>query len=110
MWEHLADEGMRTSGMKEALVPEDLTDTCSMSEEQTNEIPTSAVQDPMSAMRMTHWSGSLTSSSTEFAWVRGLQQLHRVHPHRPTCATVWGLTNPHIGGGVLTLMTCWNKL
>jgi hypothetical protein len=32
-WERLADEGMHTLGMKEVLVPEDLTDTWSMSEE-----------------------------------------------------------------------------
>jgi hypothetical protein len=109
-WELLANEGMHALGMKEALVPEDLTDTGSMSEEQTNEIPVGAGQDPLSAMRMTHWSGSLTSSSTGSAWVHGLQWLHQVHPHRLACATVWGLMNPHIDGGVLASMTSWNKL
>jgi hypothetical protein len=109
-WEHLTDEGMHTSGTKEVLVPEDLTDSWSMSEEQTDEIPIDAGQDPMFAMRMTHWSGSLTRSSIGSAWVCGLQQQRQVHPHRSACATVWGLTNPHIGSGVLALMTCWNKL
>jgi hypothetical protein len=109
-WEHLTNEGMHASGMKEALIPEYLIDTGSMSEEKINEIPTDAEQDALSAMRTTHWSGSLTSSSTGSAWVRGLQQLHRVHPCQPACATMWGLTTPHIGGGVLALITCWNKL
>jgi hypothetical protein len=109
-WECITDEGMHASGMKEVLVPEDLIDIGSMSEEQSDEILIGAGQDPLSVMRTTHWSGSLTSSSTRSAWVCGLQQLRRVHPHRLTCTIEWGLTNPHILGRVLTSMTCWNKL
>jgi hypothetical protein len=66
---------MHTSSMKEALISEDLDDTGLMSKEQTDEIPTDAGQESLFVMRMTHWSGSLTSSSIGSAWVRGLQWL-----------------------------------